>query len=509
MCFAAPGEPPSFRDVTGWIGDFFRFWWALFYWNTRKAWFRLRGAQRDDCPCQNVSDSGLAMETRCEAVIHWSRPARFRKVCPLLVETADGWRCSVEAERVRPFWGRAARYAATTLLAIYLAGTVVAYFALRAAKYEMSYVAVVWPPRWRELRGAQERLYAVRAQAALTRGNYQEAILSLEMVCQLNPHNYSAGLALAALSQVAAQPYVSEHIYERLMRDVPEQRVQTAQIWFRTLLARGAYEKIIPLAVTMLNEDPEQRGAWLNALLFSARQSRDATSLGATLQDNPHLPEWCTELIGIEQALLENRVESALPRLTHVYRQPASSYLPYYQVERLLLCGQPDQANDLLTAYGNRLPPDESAFLRLRIYHAKGWSSLLPSEYDNLLQYPLTPRLANQFCAYLIIHPAPELLAGYADRFARQGPPLNADTVPLYHATYLAAALANDPARAEILRAEITKFTSSDARVLRGLVELLKAGKPDPRYSRILPLVPLPTEVIYAILELQTVAPAK
>ena len=92
---------------------------------------------------------------------------------------------------------------------------------------------------------------------------------------------------------------------------------------------------------------------------------------------------------------------------------------------------------------------------------------------------------------------------------ARQGPPISADTVPLYQASFLAAALANDSTRAEKIRAKITEFTASDARVLRGLVELLKIGKPDPRFARILPLVPLPTEVIYAILERQTAPPPK
>ena len=96
-------------------------------------------------------------------------------------------------------------------------------------------MVVAWPPKWKELRGVQERLYAARAQAALTQGNYQEAILSLEMVCQLNPRNYSAGLALAGLNLVAAQPHVSDHIYERLMRDVPEKRVPTARCVFRTV----------------------------------------------------------------------------------------------------------------------------------------------------------------------------------------------------------------------------------------------------------------------------------
>ncbi len=495
--------------MIGWIGDFFRFWWSLFYWNARKGWFRLRGAHRDDCPCQNVSDSGLAFDTRCDAIIQWREPGRFRRVCPLLTETKDGWRCSVEAERVRPFWGRAALYVTGTLLLLYLTGTLAAYGIFRAARYDMSYVAVAWPPRWKELRGAQEKFYAARAQQALQKGNYQEAILSLEMVCQLNPRNYSAGIALAGLTQVASNIYVAERIYERLMHDVPEQRVQTAQIWFRTLLARAAYDKIGPLAAAMLTEDPTERGAWLNALLFAARQTGDAKSLGLVLQQNPHLPDWCTEIINIEKALLEDRLESVLPQLTRVYRQPPASYLPYFQIARLLLHGRPDQANLLLNAYGPRIQPDEASFLRLRIYEAKQWFSLVGTEYDNLLNFPMVPRIASQFCAYLIHQPAPDLAAGYLDKFMREAPPLSSENLALYHATYLVAALADDTVRAEKIRLRITQYTSSDARVLRGLVELLKAKKRDPRLPRLLPLVPLPTEVLYAILERQSPSPSK
>jgi hypothetical protein len=494
--------------VTGWIGDFFRFWWALFYWNTRKTWFRLRGAHRDDCPCQNYSDSGHALDSRCEAVVQWTKPARFRRVCPLLTETPQGWRCGVSAESVRPFWGRAVLYATGSLLVFYLAGAGVFYGILRAAKYDTSYLALVWPPRWGELRRAQERLYAARAQQAFIAGSYQEAMLSLEMVTQLNPRNYAAGLALASLTQVAGQPEVAEHIYERLMHDVPEQRLPTAQIWFRTLLAGAAYSRIKPLATAMLSEDPAQRGAWLNALLFSARQTRDSVLLGQVLQENPHLPDWCTELIGIEQLLLQGHLDLALPRLTRVYRQPAASYIPYYQIDRLLLHGRPDQAGTLVNAYGNRLQPDEAAFLRVRIYQAKGSSNLVASEYENLLNYPMAPRVAAQFCAYLINHPDPRLLAGYFDKFVSEGPPLNGDTLPLYQSTYLVAALARDTGRADRIAALIMKYTASDARVLHGLVKLLESKAPDPRLSRILPLVQLPTEVVYAILNRTPVAPA-
>lgn len=493
--------------MTGWIGDFFRFWWALFYWNTRKAWFRMRGAHRDDCPCQTYSDSGHALDSRCDAVLGWAQPARFRRVCPLLTETPHGWRCSVNAESVRPFWGRALLYGSVLGLILYLAGTLSLYTVLRAARYETSYLSVLWPPRWGELRDSQEKLYAARAQEAIQAGNYQAAILSLERVTQLNPRNYPAGLALAGLCQVAAQPYVSDHIYERLMRDVPEQRRQTAQIWFRSLLARAAYPQVMDLATRMLGEDPAERSAWLNALLFSARQTGDHAYLGTVLSEHPHLPEWCTELIGIEQQLLLGQLARTLPQLVRVHRQPAAGYILYYQVDRLLRHGEADRANDLLRAYGSLLQPDEAAFLRLRVYQAKEWTSLAGPELDALLRYEMAPRIVAQFCAYLIRQPDAALFRRFHDRLVAADLPVNAGTVSLHQAVYLAATLAGDTVRAEEIATRINQYTASDARVLRGMGQLLKAPGLDRRLPRIMPLVPLPTEVVYAILERAPPAP--
>ncbi len=494
--------------MTGWLGDFFRFWWALFYWNTRKTWFRLRGAHRDDCPCQTYSDSGQALDSRCEAILHWREPARFRRVCPLLTSTPQGWRCGVNAESVRPFWGRALLLGLALGLVLYLAGTLAVYAALRAARYDTSYLTVVWPPRWGELRAAQEKLYAARAQQALQAGKYQEAMLSLEMVTQLNPHNYAAALALAGLCQAAAQPAVADHIYERLMRDVPEQRRPTAQIWFRGLLARAAYSPIKDLATTMLNEDPADRAAWLHALLFACRQTNDADYLGTVLAQNPDLPVWCTQLIGLEQLLLQQHLDRALPRLTHVERQPAAGYIPYYQVDRLLQHGQPDAANALLRAYGSALQPDEAAFLRLRVYQAKDWPALAGPEIETLLRYEMAPRIVAQFCSNLISRPDPALFARFFARFAAANLAVDANTVPLYQAVYLAAIVSGDGVHAQQVAAQIDRFTGSDARVLRGVGELLKGPSGDSRLPRILPLVPLPTEVIYAILA-RPVTPTK
>lgn len=494
--------------MIGWIGDFFRFWWALFYWNTRKTWFRLRGAHRDSCPCQDYSDSGHALDSRCSAITHWEKPVRFHRVCPLLAETKDGWRCGVDAERVRPFWGRALLFGGAALLAIYLAGSVAVFAFLRTANYETSYLSVLWPARWSDLRFSQEKLYANRAKQAIAAHHYPEALLALQRVCELNPRNYSAALALASLSEISGQASVAEHIYERLMHDVPENRPTTAQIWIRPLLARADYAQIKPLAVAMLSEDSGRREAWLHCLLFAARQTRDQAILESLLQPHTGMPEWCADLVNIEILLLQDHRAQALARLTQVNRRSASSYPPFYQVDRLLSLGRGDQAGRLIDAYGDRLPADEAAFLRLRVFQARKWTSLMEAEYENLLRYPMTPRLAAQFSAWLISQPEPAALALYVDRFLRHGPPVNNDTLSLYHATYLAACLAHDHDRSDRIAAEITRFTLSDAKALRTLGGILVKPTKSAQLSEFLPLVPLPVEAIYAILD-RSMPPAK
>ncbi len=495
--------------MIGWIADFCRFWWALFYWNTRKTWFRLNGAHRDSCPCQNFSDSGHALDSRCIAVIPWQKPGRFKRVCPLLTETKDGWRCGVDAERVRPFWGRATLFTGTALLSVYLMGSVAVYAILRAAKYEVSYRTVVWPAHWAELRDSQEKLQTTLAQKALDSGNYKAAILSLQTVCELNPRNYSAGIALASLAQIAGQPSVAEHIYARLMHDVPEQRAATARIWIRPLLASGDYAQIKLLATAMLSEDSGRREAWLHALLFATRLTRDQETLRPLVKNEHGLPNWCIELIGIEQLLLENHLDQASLRLNHVYNRPAVTYVPYYQIDRLLQLGRPEQAGKLIDAYSASLPSDEAAFFRLRAFRAQKWTSLLESESDTLLSYPMTPRLATLFCASLIVQPAPDILARFLDRFMQQGPVLSSETLPIYHALYLAATLGGETKRAEKLADAISHFTSSDAKTMRGLGELLKHRAPPQQIAQLLPLVPLPLEAIYAINTRQTTPAAQ
>jgi hypothetical protein len=127
--------------VLGWCADFFRLWWGLLYWNTRKTWFRIRRG-RSVVPCQNLSDSGRAFETQCEACLTWNRPRRFRRVCPLLVDTPDGLRCSANTPDVRPFWLRAFGLYGGGLASIYLVAVLGVFISLRLIGYPVSILHV-------------------------------------------------------------------------------------------------------------------------------------------------------------------------------------------------------------------------------------------------------------------------------------------------------------------------------------------------------------------------------
>lgn len=492
--------------MTGWITDFIRFWWALFYWNARKGWFRLRGAQRDDCPCQNASDSGLGGDTRCDAIVHWHQPERFRRVCPFLVNTAEGLRCSVEAESVRPFWGRVALYGLALGATVYLGATALVYGVLRLSNYELNYATVALPTRWPELRLAQEKFYADRAETALASSNVPRAIEALEQVCRINPQNYPAGLTLARLARFSGQPGVSEHVYRRLMSDLPEHRVQTARVWLPVLLANGNYADITPLAANMIGEDPAQRAQWLHALLFSARQRDKPALLVEVLQQNPHFPEWCTRLINLEIDLLQKHFERARPGLNQALKPLPSDYAAAFQVHHLLQQSRPDDALALLSVYGSKLSRAEATLLRLEIYRTNGMTAQAELASASLLNSALTDDVVAKFSAHLLVHPSTESSRLLYRTVTERGPVLNHDSLPLYNSLYLAAVVAGEKPSSDLLRSQLRSFAVHEGRALDRLAQLLAERKSGLQIARLLPLVTLPNEMTYRILQ-QGVAP--
>lgn len=487
--------------MTSWIGDFFRFWWGLLYWNTRKSLFRLR-PNRFRCPCQSPSDSGRAYETQCEAAATWNKASRFRRICPLLVETPKGLRCSADTADVRPFWGRAALSYGATLLALYLAGTIALFAILRLVGYPLSYWSVVWPLKWHEMPIAQEHVYALRAQQALAAGNFQGAILALNRVCELNPRNYSAAIALANLWHISGQPGLSDRAFEAIIRLHPDKKTQTAQLWYKALLSRGEFQRIKPLAVQMLTEDAGHAGAWLHALFFALRQAPDPAFLTALPGRSPKLPGWCAQLMTIELALQQKRPTDALPLLLRLPPEAPSHYVPFYHIDRLTTLARYDDAQRILETYASQLEPDEAAFLRLAIFAHRGWRSLTESEFDNLLQqFPLNARTSPQFCAFLIRYPHPALLARFHAKFLQLAPSSHPELYPSYNALFCASAVNADWPRVESTAAAIKKITGSDARTLNALEAFFRRDFHVKRIDLFLISLPLPTDVIYALYE--------
>lgn len=497
-----PTGPParSLSAVTSWLGDFFRFWWSLAYWNLRKTAFRLRGRHPAECPCQHLSDSGLPYQTRCEAAAGWNRAQRFQRVCPLLVATPDGLRCSVAAENVRPFWFRAIACYGVALASLYLAGVLAVFFGLKGIGYEVGFDSVLWPTRWSEVRTAQEKLYARRAQAALAAGDFPAAVLALEMVNAINPRNLAAALALADLWQVSGRGGLADRLYERLLRDFPAQRLELAQRWYRALLARADYTRIKQLAPPLLREDERSRAAWLHALVFATRQSADPRPLRQLLAEPAGLPNWCVFVLTLEAAhqASDPRHDAALARVHPGFESP---YVALYQADRLMAAGRHQDALRLLEGYGAQLPADEAGFRRLQAFQLLGWTALAAGEADTLLAFPMRPQLAAQFCAHLLRHPDRALLARFADRFVRDGPRPAPETFPYFSAVHLAAVRCGDQARGARVADLLRQQSAAGFRALDLLAATVRPHDPTARIDHLLPAVPLPTEVLYALLE--------
>ena len=431
----------------------------------------------------------------------WHDPTRFRRVCPLLVSTPEGWRCSVDAVDVRPFWGLAVRHFALGLLISYIVITAGLYGVLRYVGYHITPLATMWPPAWHQIHTAQEGVYAIRAARALNAGNLQSAVLALELVCDINPHNVPAGLALANLWQVSNQPALADGMYLRLIDRNPEARAIITQAWYHALLSRADYPMIKELSVRMLSVHDGNEGVWLHALFFASRQTKDVRLLKGLLAQPPAMPVWCLDLVRVEVALLEDRFRDVRLALTSPAVQPPSSYVAYYQIERLIMTGHYYEALAMLDAYGKRLNSDEATFHRLRIFSARGWSSLAESEFDRVLSRPLSPRVYTLICAYLIRQPNRALLSRYFVHFMRAQLPLTPENYPYFAATYTAAAANGNWERATEIEAMLKRLTGAEASTFQALLDFFRWRDAKKRIELILPVLALPTEVSYSLLE--------
>lgn len=493
--------------MSGWLADFFRFVWALFYWNGRKSVFRLRGRQGVP-PCQSASDSGRALETHCDACALWDHPARFQRVCPLLVATPNGLLCSADAADVRPFWGRAFRYCGLGLGSTYVALTLAAFIALRVIGYPVGYIAVAWPPAWSRINEARGRYFLQKGRDALAGGNMKEAVFSLSFARELAPRDYDINFTLASLYQFT-QPTLSDQYYAELLTEYPLRADLTANAWHRALLARGNHRVIKLLAAQQFTRaDATHAGYWMQALLFACRQTHDVAPLRALLAGPPALPAQWRQVLTVELLARTGQTESAVTALRPVWPEATHPFVPYFQVSLLIELGRARVALELLDNYGPRVRDDERFRLRLAAFATLDWASLLAGDVELLLTAPPTAPVIALLGTHLVAHPDSAILQRVVGRLREAPLALTPESQPAFAALFCAAGVARDFSLMHEMGINLTKINAATLRTIAPFEEFFHGESASRRIEACLPALPLPLELTYALLERYPDAPA-
>ena len=484
--------------VTGWLADFFRLAGGLFYWNARKSWFQLRRG-RTRCPCQSPSDSGRAFETQCEACLHWSSIARFRRVCPLLVPTPKGWRCSANTADVRPFWGRALGYYGGALGAVYLAGAIAVFVFLRSVGYPVSIVHVVWPPSWHRVGEARGWYFMEKAKRAFAAGHTAEAILYLSNAYEFDPSNYAAGLALAQTLQ-SGQPGISNRLYDRLLHEHPSEHAHTAQDWFRALLARGDFAAVQTLARDEVLAGGPHASVWMRALVFATRQTRQDAPLRALRDSTATTAVVWRPLVDVELLLLAGRNAEAHAALAAADWGRMPPFGVYYQVNELTNLGDVFSALDQLARNVASLDDEARVTLQLAAFARQGAQRPLQALVDQLLGPRLTLPVVKILSAQLIRSPDPAVLNQLYARFRSEKPPFTTESAGTIFSLLCATAVNGDWAKFGEVRAIITEHAASSQAFLSAVEAFFRGRSGITRITSLLPALPLPLEVNYALI---------
>jgi hypothetical protein len=489
--------------VLGWLVDFFRLAWGLLYWNTRKSLFRLRRGHTHS-PCQSASDSGRAMETGCDACLHWAKPARFKRVCPLLVDTPDGLRCSANRADVRPFWGIAGRYYGGTLLAIYAAGVLGVFGFLRNIGYPISIVHVAWPGLWHRVPQARGWFFVERANRAFAAGKTSEGLLYLVNAFEFDPTNYAVGLALARHYQLL-QPGLSDNFFIRLIHDFPAHRDATAQDWYRSLLARGDFGKAAQLARNQTVSDPAHASVWIRGLLFTTQHLNDDKFLRDLLTDDaPEARPW-RQLLETELHLRAGRKAEARAVLNRPWPLQAPPYTFCYQASALASLGDTFEALDVLGSREAAIGQTARYTLELDILARARVRQLLLRDVDRLLSQPqrgaeFLPTVV-LMCGHLVRHPDAEIFSRLITRVNQERIPFDNDSAGVWFSLVCAAGSVGDQARLHIMVTQLKQAARSPFVALNAVESFFRGDSVARRATSFLPILPLPLEVTYAMLE--------
>lgn len=411
-----------------WLADTGHFVGGMFYWNLRKSAYVWRD-RHGRCPCQNESDDSIPGRVRCDAVLHWHNPARFQKICPLLTATPDGWRCSVHASAVRPFWGRVLGWIGIALLGLYLAGTLAVFAGLRiAGGAQVGWLQVAWPGKWHEIKPAQSAHLFRQAMDAFAGGRLPEAHLRLTTARELDAANYDVALMLAQISMFQRSFLFSDDLFMDLWRNHPANRSRTAVVYHDTLLSLDRMGKLAEFSVTMAEADPARAVVWVRSALLAVRSMRVEEAVVFRSQQAAAISALAPHAQQLLQAELDLRTGNEIAARAVLYRKftgPFNAAFTQYQIERLAGMGAVDQAQLLLNAQGTLLGEFEQRLTQVTLALLAHDRVLAEAYFRSLLRLPLSPPRVERLAAFLITYGDADLYRELVAR-VRQDPSLEA-----------------------------------------------------------------------------------
>ncbi len=419
------------------------------------------------------------------------------------METPQGLRCAADTANVRSFWSRAAAWYGGILLALYVAGVIGVFAFLRTIGYPVSIIHVGLPPLWHRVGQARGWFFLNKSNLAFEHDRVSEGLLYLANAYEFDPANYAAGLSLAKQLQ-AGQPARSDEIYLRLMRDHPASRHATAQDWFRALLARGSFERIVALARDELKADDAQSPVWVRAIIFAARRDPTPVLLRELAADpTPAIRKW-RPLFEIELLLRAGQNSEARTAITARWPTDSPDFTLFYRVDALIRMHDTFAALDLLGRYPGRLDPEARITCRLDALAAGGVQRLLGQEVDKLLAAPLTPTnisIVKILCAHLIRYPNAALFERLYQKVAREAVPLHTESAGVWFSIFCTAGAIGDRARLHELTARLRFASAKPFMALAAVEAFFREETAERRITSFLPVLPLPLEVTYALLD--------
>lgn len=390
--------------------DAVRTGWALGYWNLRKTLWVL-GGRKGRAPCQDRYDDDVAGYIRCHAILDWAEPARFQRVCPLLQQGPDGWRCSVASRAVRPFWGRAVAWIGGGLLTLYLAGALLVWQLLVfAGTPELRFRQVVWPAAWSEIREQQAQSFFRQSIDAFRRGRLVEAVLALQSARMRNPHHYDAALLMAQVTQFQGNHADADELFQALLSNFPVQRQRTAVTYHDTLLAIDRMPALASLSLAMARREHGHTALWVRSLLLAVRRGELAPNF---IEENAaaigQLAPYARLLLQAEAELGRYGREKALAALRQPFEGPLNVTYMQAQIGRLLQLGDPEGAERLLRYYGHALGNFEAQAQQYLIECVQGdvWSAR--ATLHGLMRAELEPGIVERLQTLLLRYPDREL----------------------------------------------------------------------------------------------------